>query len=94
MASLPELIPWVAQFTGVMERTETAEWAAAAVLSFPTCEPAFATIAKGGLGLLAVDRGDIEATRERYSALESHGGVMVRARSVPSTAYWGCYRTL
>jgi len=71
------VIPWVAQFTGVMERTETAEWAAAAVLSFPTCEPAFAIIAKAGLGLLAVLRGDIEAAQEQYSALESHRDVMV-----------------
>ncbi len=48
------VIPWVAQITGVMERTEIAVWAAAAVLSFPTCEPIFAIVAKAGLGLLAV----------------------------------------
>jgi DNA-binding CsgD family transcriptional regulator/tetratricopeptide (TPR) repeat protein len=62
-------IPLVARITGVFDRLDVAATVAQTVLASPFPNPLFALTARGGLGLLAVLRGDVAAAREQYGAL-------------------------
>ena len=73
-ASVAVLIPWSARITGVMSRFQEAEAAAETVFSSPTALPIFHQLARAGLALLAVVRGDGPAAQEQYSALENAPG--------------------
>jgi hypothetical protein len=57
-------IPLVARITGVAERFEIAQSAAEAVLSSGSVLPLGAQIARAGLALLAVERGDVNAATQ------------------------------
>jgi DNA-binding CsgD family transcriptional regulator len=69
-------IPWIARITGVLDRLDIAETAAQAVVSSPFANPAFAMLARTGLGLLAVLRDDAAAAAEQYSPLQPQAGTM------------------
>lgn len=73
------LIPMVACITGKSERLDVAEEAAHTVLSsIPAGRRSeFIQFAQTGLGLIAVIRGNAEAAREQYAALESMRGLML-----------------
>jgi len=71
------VIPMVARITGVVERLDIAESAADAVVSTPSATPFAAMLARAGLALMAVQRGDVAAAEEHYAALVSVPGVMV-----------------
>ena len=60
-------IATIARITGVLDRLEIAESAAAAVLSAQSATPNLAMYAKSGLSLLAVQKGDESAAEEHYA---------------------------
>ncbi len=68
------LIPWSARITGERNRFDEAEAAAETVLSSPVANPIFVQLARVGLALLAVVRGNVPAAQEQYSALENAQG--------------------
>jgi len=70
-------IPLVTRITGVIEQFEAAQSAAEAVLSSGSVLPLGAEVARAGLALLAVDRRDVEAATQQYSALQTSRGIMV-----------------
>jgi tetratricopeptide (TPR) repeat protein len=72
----------VSRITGVLDRLEVAETAARTVVSSPFANPFFATMARAGLGLLAVLRDDAPAAAERYGPLQSQAGTMYWAISI------------
>ena len=71
------MIPLTARITGISDRFDIAEMAAEAVLSSPSTTPFYATIARIGLAVIAVQRSDVAAAAEQYSALESQRGTML-----------------
>ena len=71
------LVPLLALITGGEGRSETAEPAADTVLASPYATPYVQTLARAGLGLLAVLRSNTEGASEQYAALKSMQGVMV-----------------
>ena len=73
-ASVSILIPWSARITGVMSRFDEAEAAAEMLLSSRNASPLFVHLARVGLALLSVMRGDASAAQEQYSALEDIQG--------------------
>ena len=77
MVSPPRGWRWPARISGVDERFGFAEEAAAAVLSSPLATPFMARAARVGLGLIAVQRGDVDAAGEQYAALESQRGIFM-----------------
>jgi len=74
---LAQVIPLVAHITGVADSFDDAQAAAETVLSSPSATPLLASIARTGLGLIAVQRGDIAAAGEQYDALEFRRGSML-----------------
>ena len=82
-AILSITIPLAARITGDTGRLEVAEAAAETVLSSPSATPSFAMVARGGLALLAVQRGDVAAAGEQYAALESGRGTTLGASRTP-----------
>ena len=64
------VIPLVARITGVADRFELAEEAAATVLSSPSVTPLLTMITRVGLAMMAVQRGEVAAAAEQYTALE------------------------
>ncbi|MCH8063667.1 MAG: hypothetical protein IH861_14325, partial [Chloroflexi bacterium] len=68
------IIPLVSRITGRADRFDLAEAAASECLSSPLSVPRTATLARVGLALMAMERGDAEAAKEQYAALESRKG--------------------
>ena len=71
---------WVAstaRISGVVERLDVTEHAARAVLSSQFATPWMAVLARAGMALIAVQRGDAEAASEQYVALGSQRGMIV-----------------
>ena len=64
------VIPVIARITGVADRSDVAEAAAETVLSAPSVTPLVAALARFGLALLAVQRGDIGAAKKQYASFE------------------------
>ena len=66
---VPMAIGLAAHITGTERRFGVAEEAAQAMLSLPGILPFYAQLARTGLALLAVVRGDVAAAREQYESL-------------------------
>lgn len=71
------VISLVARITGVLDWFDVAESTAETVLSSPSVTPLDTVLARAGLALMAVQRGDAEAAEEQYAALESQRGRML-----------------
>ena len=71
----------IARITGVPYRWEIAEEAAEEVLSAPAITPRDVISAKGGLALLAVQKGDHSAAEEHYAYLQQQRGTMIETIS-------------
>ncbi len=69
-------LPLVTRITGGAERPEAAQ-AAEAVLSSGSVLPLGAQVSRAGLALLAVERRDVEAATQQYSALQTALGILV-----------------
>ena len=78
-ARLATTIPAIAYITGDIGRFPTAERAAKAALSSPSAPPRFVHLARAGLGLMAVQRGDVPVAAEQYKALDSMAGCMLQS---------------
>ena len=59
---------------GALDQPDVAEEAAESVLSSPYANPLFAQVAKVGLALLAVVRGDVTTANQQYHALDMAPG--------------------
>lgn len=70
-------MPLVARISGEVKRAEEAEALAESVVSVPGGFPYPATVARLGLALLAVQRGDATAAGEQYAALQSVPSIML-----------------
>ena len=71
---------WVAstaRISGVVDRLDVAEEAAGAVLSSPFATPWMAGLARVGMALIAVQRGDADDASEQYAALGSQRGMIL-----------------
>ncbi len=64
------LIPAIAHSTGVADWLDIAEACSQTVLSSPSVTHGMGLLARAGLALTAVQRGDIAAAEEQYAALE------------------------
>jgi tetratricopeptide (TPR) repeat protein len=71
----------IARITGVPYRWEIAEEAAEEVLSALAATPRDVISAKGGLALLAVQKGDQSAAEEHYAYLQQQRGTMIETIS-------------
>ena len=71
------MIAAVARITGISSRFEVAEAAAETILSSPSVTPLITTLARTGLALMAVQRGEVLAAQEHYAALEPARGIEV-----------------
>ncbi len=69
-------IPMAALISGKTDRFNTAEAIAAELLSSTSINPGYASSVRIGLALMAVQRSDIVAAAEQFSALESLRGTM------------------
>jgi DNA-binding CsgD family transcriptional regulator/tetratricopeptide (TPR) repeat protein len=78
-AGLALTIATVAYLTGETGRFDVAEAAANMVLSSPTAPPRLVHLARVGLGLIAIQRGDIAAASRQYNALQSIRGMMLQS---------------
>jgi len=76
------VIPMVVQITGTLDRLDTAEKTAQAVLSSTSSTPERAQCARVGLAVLAVQRDDAASAAELYAHLGSSQGRMTRAGTV------------
>ena len=65
--------PWAAHITGVVDRYEVAEEAAQTILSDSSATPLIVGLARCGMALLAIQRGDAESAREQYGSLALSG---------------------
>lgn len=72
-----ELLPLAARISGVVSRFDVAETAAQTILSFPSAQLENVSMARIGLALMAVQRGDVFAAQEQYDALWSAQNTMV-----------------
>jgi DNA-binding CsgD family transcriptional regulator len=70
------MLPAIARICGVIDHLDVAEAAARTILSAPPATPMVESIARSGLGLLAVLRQDGAAAGEHYPALEPRRGTM------------------
>jgi predicted ATPase len=70
-------IPVAGRITGLSERLDMAQEAAETVLSYPSANPLLADIARAGLGLLAVLRGDALAAEQYHTALAHAEGMAI-----------------
>ncbi|MFQ6029624.1 MAG: hypothetical protein ACE5Q6_19275, partial [Dehalococcoidia bacterium] len=70
-------IPYAARISGVSVRLNEAAEAARIVLSSPSVTPVYVLIARCGLGLQAIIRGDAPVAAEQYAALEMAQGILV-----------------
>ena len=71
------VIPEVSRITGDTHRFQVAEEAAGIILSSPNAIPHYAMCARIGLALMAVQRGDVTAAAEQYTALEPVRGTLL-----------------
>ena len=71
---LATVIPLTGRIANTEERLDAAESAAERVVSLPGVAPVMAMNAKSGLALIAVQKGDADAARELYGALEAQRG--------------------
>ena len=69
-------VPMVARISGVTTHFDVAESAAEITLSSSFATPLYTVVARAGLGLIAVARGDGAAAQEQYAALESERDTM------------------
>jgi ATP/maltotriose-dependent transcriptional regulator MalT len=67
-------IPLFARVTGITDQLDVAVSAAREVLSVPTTANNVTYRARVGLGLIAIQRGDVESANEQYSFLKSERG--------------------
>ena len=81
LAIIALVIPVVGQISGRQERFEAAEEAAGILLSSGSAHPFYVLMARTGLGLIAVERGDAAAAEEQYAKL----------KSLSSGLHWGYY---
>ena len=79
-AVLAFAVPAISRVSGITSRLDLAETSGQAVVSSDSSMPLFKNLARTGLGLIAVLRGDAMAAKEAYTALEPAGG---------STWLWG-----
>ena len=70
-------IGMAARYTGDTGRFSVGEKLANAVLSSQYAVPSFALIARIGVGLMAVQQGNIESAAEQYAALSPHRGTIL-----------------
>lgn len=70
------VIPVVGYITGVTDHFDIAESAAQTVLSSPSVTPILAIAVRPGMALIAVQRGDVAAASEQYTALASLQGIL------------------
>jgi tetratricopeptide (TPR) repeat protein len=76
--ALPAIVvPIVARITGDTERFDAAEEAAKMVLSQPSTTPSLALLARLGLAVIGVARGDGQGAAEQYDALEGYGSTVL-----------------
>jgi len=73
-ATVASVLPAIFRLTGVVDRLSVAEQAAHAVISSPSATPMISQLARTGLALLAIERGDMSAAGEQYTALGSSRG--------------------
>ena len=66
----------VARITGVTDRLEVAQSAGMTVVSSPAAVPLIASLARIGLSLVAVLRGDAAAAQENYGFFQAQRGTM------------------
>ena len=71
---LAAVTPLVGRIAGTDQRLGPAETSSQRVLSLPRLAPALALYARSGLALIAVARGDADAARMLYGALEPERG--------------------
>ena len=70
-------IPMAARITGLEDRLETADAAARTILSSPSASPQYATMARSGLALIAIQRDDVTGAEEQYNALQWARGTLI-----------------
>ncbi|MCH8350568.1 MAG: AAA family ATPase [Chloroflexi bacterium] len=70
-----QVIAKVARITGVTDRLEVAESAGMTVVSSPAAVPLAVSLARIGLSLVAVHRGDVGAAQENYAFFDSQRGI-------------------
>ena len=73
------VIPLAARTTGVIERFEIAEAAAATVLESSSASPTFVNQARAGLALIAVQRGDKVVASQLYGDMQARRGTFTPA---------------
>jgi tetratricopeptide (TPR) repeat protein len=70
-------MPVAGRIPGLTERLDMAQEAAETVLSYPSANPLLADIARTGMGLLAVLRGDAVAAEQYHTALAHAEGLAI-----------------
>ncbi len=75
-AHLALVIPAIARITGIADRLDLAEDSAQAVLLNETSVPLYKILARAGLAMIAVQRGDGEKSGVQYAELAPHPGFM------------------
>ena len=68
------LIPYTGRLTGALDGFERASTAANTILSSSTATPLVISIARFGLGLIAILHGDVEDAREQYQVIKQWRG--------------------
>jgi ATP/maltotriose-dependent transcriptional regulator MalT len=76
------MIPLVARITGVVDRLDVATSVARTILSSPSAAAIVVSVARAGLGLLAVLRGDPDGAGEQYGALTTIQGILVASGGI------------
>ena len=76
-SAAPIAITAIARIPGIPDRLQIAETAAEAALSEQSVAPLVAMVAKAGLALLAVQKGDQSAAEEHYAYLQEQRGTMI-----------------
>ena len=71
------VLPLVSRITGVVSQFDVAEAAAQTILSSPSATLPSVSLARIGLALMAVQRGDVSTAQEQYDALWSAQNTMV-----------------
>jgi tetratricopeptide (TPR) repeat protein len=83
------VMPMCARITGIDDRFDVAETAAQSSFSLRFVPPHSAVLARAGLALMAVQRGDSAAAEEQYAALESTQGTMLVGPGINSDRVLG-----
>ncbi len=80
-AMMASVIPIVARISGVMGQFDIAQEAADVILSSPSAAPGVVGMARTGLALMSVQRGDVSAAETLYSYLDPLRGRMLVTRT-------------